>query len=376
MVRSRMLASPGLLTGMVGVLAVLSSLYVLLQSLSEEMDYSSHGELGFFDCDLVITRSVAPPILNGLNDMPREIVAITSDCPGVENVIPVQVESESASWQDSPNSPAIPVCVLGIDFEDFESLSIIPDAERAQLRSTPNAAMVVYGQGAEQNLPRVGLSGLLVGQQTSILGELKGGSRLSDRTILLVGSPTFHQLFPKRSSDGIQLGLLFTSESANTHEIQSHLQKSLPAGIQIYDRETLPVLNSSFDQKRFAKGLKWGQMACLLLMGIGYSVYVAVKIRKYQVEDAVFNTIGFSGLWLLGNYLRETTALSGLTVAITVPLVWIVQQIGRFGLGALVAWDFRAWIFLVLFNLSLAVVTSLLAIPRIPGIRPKPANLF
>lgn len=221
------------------------------------------------------------------------------------------------SWRNPDNGSFWQIQLYGLN--PHNPAITIPDAT-PQLQQLKLLNYALYDRAARPTLGNVvqqlqqthPLAAQLNDLQVQIVGVFTLGASFSADGNLIVSDSTFLRLFPNRSADQIDVGVIVLEPQANPQQVQAQLQAKLP-------NDVLVLTKAEFLQR---ERTYWGQNRPIgVIFGFGTIVgYLVGTVIVYQIlysdvsdhlpEYATLKAMGYTDRYLIGVVLQESLILA------------------------------------------------------------------
>jgi len=330
-----------------------------------------------FNADLVI---VSPQFeyVTITKSFPRERLYQARAIEGVARVAPVYVSM--GAWKNPANLEETSLLVIGID--PTSNLFELPDRDSARTLQFPDVVLydvashpkfgpvsTLYQQNprlfTEINQRRVRVGGLLrLGMGFAALGNV------------LTSNLNFLRLFPNRSEDMIDIGLIKLEPGANDEQVRSQLVKILPKDVRVKTRSEFMDAEKNYWDTISPIGFIFGVG---VLMGFIVGSVIVYQILYTDVSDhlaeyATLKALGYGDRYLFGVVFKEALLLSVLGY---IPGVVISQGLYMFTAGQTglpIAMTAQRIVMVFIFTIVMCCASGALAMRRIRSA--DPAEIF
>lgn len=221
------------------------------------------------------------------------------------------------SWRNPDNGSFWQIQLYGLN--PHNPAITIPDAT-PQLQQLKLLNYALYDRAARPTLGNVvqqlqqthPLAAQLNDLQVQIVGVFTLGASFSADGNLIVSDSTFLRLFPNRSADQIDVGVIVLEPQANPQQVQAQLRAKLP-------NDVLVLTKAEFLQR---ERTYWGQNRPIgVIFGFGTIVgYLVGTVIVYQIlysdvsdhlpEYATLKAMGYTDRYLIGVVLQESLILA------------------------------------------------------------------
>jgi putative ABC transport system permease protein len=331
-----------------------------------------------FRADLVLVNPQFEYIAAS-KSMPRQRLYQTLGAESVESVTPIYLSM--ASWKNPVNH--IETSLLVIGFDPAGNTFDIPEVEASRQELT-KPDVILFDTASH---PKFGPIGQLVRESPNLSVEINrrkmriGGLMRMGPGFAAVGNVltselNFLRLFPNRTQDMIDVGLIRLRPGANPKEVQAQLAALLPKDVRVLTRDEFMAMEKGFWNSVSPVGFIFGMG---VLMGFVVGSVIVYQILYTDVSDhlaeyATLKAMGYGDSYLFGVVFKEALLLSVLGyipgLAISQGLYVITAQ----NTGLPIAMTTERAIMVFIFTIIMCCASGSLAMRRIRSA--DPAEVF
>jgi len=270
------------------------------------------------DADLVITNPQMETLFS-VKAFPRERLYQTLAHPDVASVNSVYVAT--GQWKNPETQKERAILVWGID--PAEPSFKFPEVNENLAQLQPlnqvlfdQAGRPEYGvteagfdAAAEQSS---GFRAELNGKLVAVEGLFTNGASFAADGNVIASDSTFLQLFPSRSADDIEVGLIHLQPGADPAAVQAELAAVLPNDVLIGTTEAFAQIERDYWANGTGIGFIFG-----LGVGVGFIVGIVIvyqilysDVSEHLPEYATLKAMGYTDNYLLGVLIQESLLLA------------------------------------------------------------------
>jgi putative ABC transport system permease protein len=241
---------------------------------------------------------------------PRAALADALTVPGVATAAPVYLGD--AKWQDPAGGRRIDMTVIGFD---PRSLALeVPDVERQT--TVLDHADTILVDGSTRSIFGPLTTGRVVdldGHKMTIGGHYRLGTGFLGLGVALaeLDQATFFVIFPHRSPDQVNLGLVTLKPGADPDKVAAALSRALPADTQVFTRAGLTRHEVAYWTTKTGTGIIFGSglvVAFVVGIMILYQT-LATQIARQLPQFAMLKAIGYRNRTLDAIVLAEAALI-------------------------------------------------------------------
>ncbi len=306
-------------------------------------------------------------------DFPRQRLYQALSLPEVASVSPLY--QGEAQWLNTTGRLRRDVFVIGFRVED-DSVRV-PDIRRQRsllLRDDTvlldSMSLPMYGPQTRGRIVEIG------DRAVKIAGTYLLGTGFLGLGAVITSDLNFVRIFPNRSLDSVNLGLVTLKPGSDSREVAARLRALLPPDTRVFTRAELDAYEESFWRKRTSTGLVFGfgvVVSIVVGMVILYQT-LATQIIRHLAQYATFKAIGYTDSYLQ----RVVVSLALMTASISfIPaLAGAIAIYGKLRELARLPIEMTATRILavLVIALTMSAATALFAVNKVR--RVDPADLF
>ncbi len=306
-------------------------------------------------------------------DFPRQRLYQALSLPEVASVSPLY--QGEAQWLNTTGRLRRDVFVIGFRVED-DSVRV-PDIRRQRsllLRDDTilldSMSLPMYGPQTRGRIVEIG------DRAVKIAGTYLLGTGFLGLGAVITSDLNFVRIFPNRSLDSVNLGLVTLKPGSDSREVAARLRALLPPDTRVFTRAELDAYEESFWRKRTSTGLVFGfgvVVSIVVGMVILYQT-LATQIIRHLPQYATFKAIGYTDSYLQ----RVVVSLALMTASISfIPaLAGAIAIYGKLRELARLPIEMTATRILavLVIALTMSAATALFAVNKVR--RVDPADLF
>lgn len=266
------------------------------------------------DADLVIANPQFQTLF-AVRSSPRERLYQAAGVEGVESVNPLYIAS--AQWRNPETLQSRTILVWGFDPDSpvFRSAEINQNLDQIKPLNQvlfDRAGRPEYGaiaQAFDNNGP---LDVQLSNKQVQVSGIFTMGSSFAADGNVVMSDSTFLNLFPERTADQIEVGLIRLEPGADVETVRQQIDAILPDDVMVLTPEGFAEIEKSY----WANGTGIGFIFGLgTIIGFIVGIVIVYQILYSDVSDhlpefATLKAMGYSDRYLLIVLLQESLILA------------------------------------------------------------------
>lgn len=266
------------------------------------------------DADLVIANPQFQTLF-AVRSSPRERLYQAAGVQGVASVNPLYIAS--AQWRNPETLQSRTILVWGFDPGSpvFRSPEINQHLDQIKLLNHvlyDRAGRPEYGAIAQSFTDQGALEVQLSNRQVQVSGLFTMGSSFAADGNVVVSDSTFLNLFPERTPDQIEVGLIRLEPGADVAAVRQQLDAVLPDDVMVLT----PAGFAEIEKNYWASGTGIGFIFGLgAMIGFIVGIVIVYQILYSDVSDhlpefATLKAMGYSDRYLLGVLLQESLILA------------------------------------------------------------------
>lgn len=258
-------------------------------------------------------------------DFPRQRLDQALALPEVANVSPLY--QGEAQWLNTADKLRRDIFMIGFRVGD-DSINV-PDIrrQRSLLRRDntvllDNMSLPMYGPQTQGHIVEIG------DRAVEIAGTYLLGTGFLGLGAAVTSDLTFVRIFPNRSLDSVNLGLVTLKPGSDPEKAARRLRALLPPDTRVFTRAELDAYEESFWRKRTSTGLVFG-FGVIVSIVVGMVILyqtLATQIIRHLPQYATFKAIGYTD-----SYLQRVVVSLGLMTASIAFLPAVAAAIGIYG---------------------------------------------
>jgi putative ABC transport system permease protein len=258
-------------------------------------------------------------------DFPRQRLDQALSLPEVANASPLY--QGEAQWLNTADKLRRDIFVTGFRVGD-DSINV-PDIrrQRSLLRRDDtvlldNMSLPMYGPQTPGRIVEIG------DRAVEIAGTYLLGTGFLGLGAAVTSDLNFVRIFPNRSLDSVNLGLVTLKPGSDPDEAARRLRALLPPDTRVFTRAELDTYEESFWRKRTSTGLVFG-FGVIVSIVVGMVILyqtLATQIIRHLPQYATFKAIGYTD-----SYLQRVVVSLGLMTASIAFLPAVAAAIGIYG---------------------------------------------
>lgn len=283
------------------------------------------------DADLVVTNPQMQTLFS-VKAFPRERLYQTLAHPDVKSVNSLYVAT--GQWKNPETQLERAILVWGVDpaAPSFK----FPEVKE-NLHKIQPLQRVLFDQAGR---PEYGVSADIFNQEGLFAAELNskvvevdglftnGASFAADGNVIASDS-TFLQLFPNRSPDEIEVGLIHLKPGADIAQVKADLEALLPKDVIVGSTEDFAQIERDYWANGTGIGFIFG-----LGVGVGFIVGIVIvyqilysDVSEHLPEYATLKAMGYTDNYLLSVLIQESLLLAALGYLPSVALALGLYQL-------------------------------------------------
>lgn len=283
------------------------------------------------DADLVVTNPQMQTLFS-VKAFPRERLYQTLAHPDVKSVNSLYVAT--GQWKNPETQLERAILVWGVD--PAASSFKFPEV-KDNLHKIQPLQRVLFDQAGR---PEYGVSADIFNQEGLFAAELNskvvevdglftnGASFAADGNVIASDS-TFLQLFPNRSPDEIEVGLIHLKPGADIAQVKADLEALLPKDVIVGSTEDFAQIERDYWANGTGIGFIFG-----LGVGVGFIVGIVIvyqilysDVSEHLPEYATLKAMGYTDNYLLSVLIQESLLLAALGYLPSVALALGLYQL-------------------------------------------------
>jgi putative ABC transport system permease protein len=239
---------------------------------------------------------------------PRARLTAASKVPGVAQASPLYLGN--AKWQDPAGGLRIDSSVIGFDPRS-NAFAVADIARQTAALERPDTFLVDSSTRSIFGPLTTGRVAELDGRKMTIGGQYKLGTGFLGLGVALVDQANFFRVFPVRSPDQVNLGLVMLQPGADPDQVASALRAALPADTQVFTRTGLTRHEVAYWTTKTATGVIFGSglvVAFVVGIMILYQT-LATQIARQLPQFAMLKAIGYRNRSLDAIVLAEAALI-------------------------------------------------------------------
>jgi len=306
-------------------------------------------------------------------DFPRQRLDQALSLPEVASVSPLY--QGEAQWLNTTGGLRRDIFVIGFRVED-DRIGV-PDVlrqksllQRDDTVLLDSMSLPMYGPQTKGRVVEIG------DRAVEIAGTYRLGTGFLGLGAVVTSDLNFVRIFPNRSLDGVNLGLVTLKAGSDARETAARLRALLPPDTRVFTRAELDAYEESFWRKRTSTGLVFGfgvVVSIVVGMVILYQT-LATQILRHLPQYATFKAIGYTDSYL--QHVVVSLALMTASIAFAPALAAAIVIYGELRELARLPIEMTATriVAVLVIALTMSAATALFAVNRVR--RVDPADLF
>lgn len=304
---------------------------------------------------------------------PRSRLFQAAGVAGVDFVAPVYLGV--APWRNPDLGTQRLILVMGFDprrstFISQEISALLPQLKKADTVMLDRQTRPEFGP------QKAGLKTELGHRKVEVIGLYDMGTGFAAYGGIVSTDVNFARLFPDRSLEVVNVGLVSLADSADLEAVVAHLQLAMPEDIVVMQRAQLYKREEEYWDSASSVGvmLGWSVLVDAIVGAvILYQVLSADVLRRLR-EYSTLLALGY-GRW----FLYRSVIVQALIVvsAAFIPALLLAMGVCRLGRNAMLLpmeINISTGLWVMLITISLAMLTSILSIRKLAAA--DPADLF
>ncbi|MBD1912716.1 MULTISPECIES: ABC transporter permease DevC [unclassified Leptolyngbya] len=266
------------------------------------------------DADLVIANPQFQTLF-AVRSTPRERLYQAAGVEGVESVSPLYIAS--AQWRNPETLQSRTILVWGFDPGSpvFQSTEINQNLDQIKPLNQvlfDRAGRPEYGAIAQTFTENGPFDAQLSNKQVQVSGVFTMGSSFAADGNVVVSDSTFLNLFPERTPDQIEVGLIRLVPGADVETVRQQIDAILPEDVMVLTPEGF----ADIEQGYWANGTGIGFIFGLgTIIGFIVGIVIVYQILYSDVSDhlpefATLKAMGYSDRYLLMVLMQESLILA------------------------------------------------------------------
>lgn len=244
----------------------------------------------------IFLEEVQSEALWRLVTFPRQHLYRALSIPGVENV--TALYASQAPWKNPINGLNRTALILGLSPESnvYPFTGFEKSREKLQMRDTvlfDEFSRPEFGPVKKMLAEKGEFPVEVGGHKLDVVGTFQMGITFSADGNLIVNDTTFFRLFPGRSQEGVDIGIITLNKGANIDEVKTQLRSLLPDNIQVMSKDEYIA-----DEKAY-----WNDLTPIGYI-FNFGVVMGLIVGLVIVYQVLFNDIN--------NHLHEYATLKAM----------------------------------------------------------------
>ncbi|AFY46441.1 DevC protein [Nostoc sp. PCC 7524] len=239
----------------------------------------------------------------------------------IESVTPLYMQF--AKLENSINGLKLPIYVLGVNpvrtglklpiSQENLSLIQLPYMVLFDRNSRPGFGSIVqdFEEGRDVTVEMFNYTSS-IGHKVKVGGLFSLGPSFGVDGNLIVSASTFFQIFPDRSAQNVDIGLIKLKPNTNTQEFLAHLSAKLPQDVIAITHQDFINLEKNYWQVRAPIGFVFQLMVTMVFI-VGVVVVYQIlysNISSHLAEYATLKAMGFKNKYLLVVVFQQSLILA------------------------------------------------------------------
>jgi putative ABC transport system permease protein len=249
------------------------------------------------------------------------------------------------------------------------------NAATARLKARPN--MLVDRLSRPSYDPwEIGGTGIINGQELSIVGDYALGMGLLADGSTIVSQDTYLRLYRMPRLDRVQLGLVQIEPGADPETIATTLRNELPSDVMIMTRQELIEREENYFVNVKPVGIMFrvGMLVAFIVGAVILYQILASEITNRLKEFATMKAMGYSERFIYGIGIKQGLIFSIMgyfpSLILSIGLYRVLRELSSFP----VYMDLERAIFVFFLTLGMCAIAAFFALGKIK--RADPADLF
>jgi len=216
----------------------------------------------------------------------------------------------------------------------------------------------------------------LSGQLIQVDGLFSNGASFAADGNVIASDSTFLQLFPNRSPNEIEVGLIHLKPGADSDRVRAELDALLPDDVAIGTTEEFAQVEREYWANSTGIGFIFG-----LGVGVGFIVGIVIvyqilysDVSEHLPEYATLKAMGYTDNYLLGVLLQEALLLAALGYIPSIALAMGLYQIAGAATMLPIAMTTRRAIAVLILTVLMCSVSGAIAMRKLRSA--DPADIF
>lgn len=290
------------------------------------------GLIDLFNADLVIINKLKYTLVTSISFSPRRLFQARA-VPGVEDVYPVYLESESSRLRSAPGQTSRPVRVIAFN-PDQPTLRLANSDSTLAMLKLPETALFDSESRPYWGSLCPGDRAELEGRRIEIIGSFELGPDLVTDGNLIMSDQNFIRFFPWQKSEDmneaqVELGLVRLKPGSSPAAVKLGLSERLPADVVALTMDEFRDKEVLFWKTNTPMGYAFG-LGVILGFVIGTVICYQVlftDIHEQLPQFAALKAIGYKNLTLAGIVVRQSVYLSLLATGPALITCWLLQAV-------------------------------------------------
>ncbi len=328
--------------------------------------------------DLVLTNPQMQTLFS-VKAFPRERLYQTLAHPAVESVNSVYIAT--GQWKNPDTKQERAILVWGIDpaapsFQFPEVNQNLDKIQPLQRVLFDQAGRPEYGVSAEEYSQTGVFRAELNGKLVQVDGLFTNGASFAADGNVVASDSTFLQLFPSRSPDEIEVGLIHLEAGADLERVKADLDALLPDDVLIGTTEEFAQIERDYWSNGTGIGFIFG-----LGVGVGFIVGIVIvyqilysDVSEHLPEYATLKAMGYTDNYLLRVLIQESLLLAALGYLPSVALALGLYQLAFSATMLPIAMTTRRAITVLILTILMCSVSGAIAMRKLRAA--DPADIF
>lgn len=237
---------------------------------------------------------------------PRDRLMVATTVPGIAQATPLYLAN--AKWQDPGGGGLrIDISVIGFDPPSGAFAAVSGVERRIAVLRRLDTVLVDSSTRSVFGPLTTGRPVDLDGHRVTIGGRYRLGTGFLGLGVVLADQANFFRIFPERSPDQVNLGLITLKPGADRDQVARALRALLPSDVQVLTRSELAAREVVYWTTKTGTGVIFGSglvVAFIVGVMILYQT-LATQIARQLPQFAVLKAIGYANRSLDGIVLVE-----------------------------------------------------------------------
>ena len=328
--------------------------------------------------DLVLTNPQMQTLFS-VKGFPRERLYQTLAHPDVASVNGMYIAT--GQWKNPETKLERAILVWGID--PAEPSFKFPDVNQNLDKIQPlnrvlfdQAGRPEYGVTATAFQQSGHFNAELNGKLVQVDGLFTNGASFAADGNVIASDSTFLQLFPSRSPNEIEVGLIHLKPGANLERVQAELDAVLPDDVLIGTTEDFAQIEKDYWSNGTGIGFIFG-----LGVGVGFIVGIVIvyqilysDVSEHLPEYATLKAMGYTDNYLLGVLIQESLLLAILGYLPSIGLAYGLYQLAFTATMLPISMTLRRAITVLILTILMCSVSGGIALRKLRSA--DPADIF